>query len=325
MSGSPASAALADPAYRRAETIRGILLAFASFMAFSFSDASVKLIRGLLPPYESAFFGALSALVVLPFLLERGERLRDIFSTTNRKLWIVRFLAYPLGIIGSVTAFSHLSMAEAFTLIFLQPSFVTLMSIAFLKEHIGLPRWIAIVLGFIGVLIVLRPGLRPLSVGHLGAIVAGLCGAISVVSFRASRGEKKISLFGAGILGGIVVCGLASLPGFVTPTLAQGGMLASYGLLAALANVLLMHAAFHVSAGAIAPTQYSQMLWALLIGYFVFGDTADTATLIGIALIIASGLITLRRERVTHAPEPPPIAVSRGHSASVLIHETEAE
>ncbi|MBB2162423.1 DMT family transporter [Gluconacetobacter sacchari] len=302
--------------------MRGILLAFGAFAAFSCSDASVKLIRDGLPPYECAFFGSLSALVVFPFLLGGKDRLTDVFATRNRRLWMVRFIAYPLGIIGSVTAFSHLSMAEAFTLIFLQPSFVTLMSIVFLRERIGLPRWVAIGLGFVGVLIVLRPGLRPLSIGHLGAVVAGMAGAVSVVTFRASgTHEKQISLFGAGILGGITICGLVSIPGFALPTPHQAGLLAGYGLLAAVANVLLMHAAFHAPAGAIAPTQYSQMIWALAIGHLVFGDSADMVTLSGIGLIICSGLITLVREQEKHVPGPPPIAVSRGHAASMLVSE----
>ncbi|MBO1326721.1 DMT family transporter [Acetobacter sp. TBRC 12305] len=303
-------------------TFYGILLGFAAFAFFSFSDTSVKLIRDGLPPYESAFIGAVFGLLVFPFLLAPGDRLSDVWRTSDRRLWLVRFVSYPAGVIGSVTAFSHLPMAEAFTLIFLQPSFVTLLSIAFLKERIGLPRSFAIVLGFVGVLIVLRPGMRPLSIGHLGALVAGLGGALSVVTFRAAGpNEKRISLFGAGILGGIVIGGLASLPTLVLPTLHQALLLASYGLLAALANILLMHAAFAASAAAIAPTQYSQMIWAVVIGYVVFGDKVDTPTVIGMVLIVGSGLITLVRERTIGGMEPPPIAVSRGHAASVLVAE----
>ena len=155
-------------------TTKGVLLGFASFAVFSFSDACVKLIRGGLPPYESAFFGAVFGLTILPFLLRKGDRWIDILSTTNLPLWLVRFLAYPMGVIGSVTAFTHLSMAEAFVLIFLQPAYITVMSVFCLQERVGYRRWSAVAIGFLGVLIVLRPGFRPLSIGHLGALFAGL-------------------------------------------------------------------------------------------------------------------------------------------------------
>jgi hypothetical protein len=98
-------------------TTKGVLLGFASFTVFSFSDACVRLIRGELPPYESAFFGAVFGLTILPFLLRRGDQWIDILSTTNLPLWLVRFLAYPMGVIGSVTAFTHLSMVVGIVLI----------------------------------------------------------------------------------------------------------------------------------------------------------------------------------------------------------------
>ena len=77
-------------------TTKGVLLGFAAFGVFSFSDACVKLIGGQLPPYESAFFGAVFGLTILPFLLRKGDRWIDIVSTTNLPLWLVRFLAFPV-------------------------------------------------------------------------------------------------------------------------------------------------------------------------------------------------------------------------------------
>lgn len=283
------------------------MLGFASFAAFTFSDASVKLVAGGVPPYESAFFGAVFGLVALPFL--RGtDRWGDIFVTVNRPLWWLRFASMGISTIGSVTAFTHLPMAEAFALIFLQPAYVTVMSVLFLHERVRLIRWGAVVLGFIGVLVVLRPGFRELSIGHLGAVLAGLGGSLSIVIFRAvGPREKRLSLYGAGVVGGITLCGLIMAAHFIWPSPRIWLCLAGYGLLAALANVLMMRAARHAPAAVLAPTQYSQMLWALLIGAVVFHDRIDTPTLIGIVLIIGSGLVTVLREKKRGTALPPPM------------------
>lgn len=273
---------------------KGVLLGFAAFVAFTLSDASVKLIAGRLSPYESAFIGAALGLLCLPFLKQRGERMSDLFRTVNRPLWIVRFLSYPMGVIGSVTAFTHLSMAEAFVLIFLMPTYITLLGLFWLKEPVDRRGWAALIVGFLGVLIVLRPGFRELSIGHLGAIVAGLGGSVTVLATRAiGTRETRISLIGAGLLGATVICGVIAIPGFIWPTLSQWGMLTGYGFLAALGSWLVMRAALYAPGSYVGPTQYSQMIWAILIDYIVFRTTIDLPMVIGIVLIVGSGLLTL--------------------------------
>lgn len=290
---------------RTDQTLKGVSLAFLSFAAFSWSDASVKMIEGALTPFEMGFWGAVFMLAGFPFLLKKDDRWYDAFRSTNRPLWILRFFSAAMGTIGSVAAFTYLSMAEAFALIFLLPSFVTIMSVIFLKETVGIRRWSAVVIGFIGVLVVLRPGFRELSIGHLGAVFAGLSGAISIIVYRAmGPTEKNISLYGAGIVGVLVVLGILMIPDFRWPTLIEWVMLAGYGLLAAFATIILMYAANHAPAAMIGPPQYSQMLWAILFGYLVFGDTVDLPMLVGIVLIISSGLLTLARERARDVPLP---------------------
>jgi len=303
-------------------SLKGVLFAFAAFAAFSFSDASVKLIDGVLSPYESAFFGAVFGLLALPLLMKKGDRWSDMFRSSNRPLWMLRFFAAAGGAIGSVTAFTHLSMAEAFALIFLLPSFVTIMSVIFLKEKVGIRRWAAVLVGFAGVLVVLRPGFRELSIGHLGAIVGGITGAVSIIIFRAmGPQEKNISLYGAGVLGWMTISGLLTISHFVPPGGVQWVYLAGFGLLAAAGNVLLMYAANHAPAALIGPIQYSQMLWAILLGYLVFGDSIDMPTWIGIVLIVGSGLLTLIRERQRGTPLPPPVAAADSQAAVAVTPE----
>lgn len=297
-------------------TLRGVFLAFAAFLAYSISDAAVKMIDGRISPIESAFFGACFGIAALPFLLKRTDRWVDIVKTTNRPLWLLRFFSSGAGSIGSVTAFTHLSMAEAFCLIFLLPSFVTIMSVVFLKEQVGIRRWSAVIIGFIGVLVVLRPGFRELSIGHVGAVFAGLSGALSIVIFRAiGPSEKNISLYGAGLLGTLLLCGVAMLPSFVPPSGQEWLMLAGYGLIGALGSVLLMYAAFYAPAAVLGPTQYSQMLWGILLGYLFFNDIVDMPMLVGMALIVGSGLLTILRERTRGVALPPPLVAADSQAA----------
>ena len=280
---------------------KGVLLGFACFAAYSISDAFVKSLRGSLPAYEAVFFGAALGLAALPFIKGKGHRWRDVVIANHPGLWWTRAITGAIGSIAAVTAFTALPMAETFALIFLMPIFVTLLSVLLLKEHVGWRRWSAVCIGFIGVMVVLRPGFRVLGIGHLAAIVCGLSGAISVVAMRrAGPHEKRISLYGAGVIGPLLLGGLLMLSHFVWPDLRQWGLLAGYGLLAALASVLLMLATLRAPANRVAPTQYSQMLWAIGFGYWLFGDRLDWPMLIGIALILGAGLFTLvREEKVT--------------------------
>ncbi|HET6805393.1 MAG TPA: DMT family transporter [Frateuria sp.] len=280
---------------------KGVLLGFACYAAYAISDAFVKSLHGTLPAFEAVFFGAVLGLVAIPFIRKPGDRWHEVFVAKRPSLWWIRAVTGAVCNVSAVVAFTHLPMAETFALIFLMPIFVTVLSVVFLKEHVGWRRWSAVLAGFVGVLVVLRPGLRHLGLGHVAAITCGMAGAISVVALRmAGAHEKRVSLFGAGVIGPLVAGGVLMLPAFAWPTLQQWGLLAGYGLLAGLAGVLLMLATQLVPANRVAPTQYSQMLWAIGFGYWLFGDTLDWPMLVGIVLILGAGLFTLvREEQVT--------------------------
>jgi S-adenosylmethionine uptake transporter len=277
--------------------LKGVLLGFACFAAYAVSDAFVKSLHGTLPAFEAVFFGAAMGLLAIPFIRTPGDRWHEVFVARRPSLWWIRAVTGAITNLSAVVAFTHLPMAEVFALIFLMPIFVTVLSVVFLKEHVGWRRWSAVIAGFVGVLVVLRPGFRQLGVGHAAAIACGMAGAVSVVALRmAGAHEKRISLYGAGVIGPLAVGGVLTLASFHWPTLQQWGLLAGYGLLAGLAGVLLMLATQLVPANRVAPTQYSQMLWAIGFGYWLFGDTLDWPMLAGIVLILGAGLFTLVRE-----------------------------
>ena len=276
---------------------KGVLLGFACYAAYAISDAFVKSLHGSLPAYEAVFFGSMLGLLALPLLKKRGDRWRELVVAQRPGLWWLRAVASAVGSIAAVVAFTALPMAEAFTLIFLLPIFVTILSVLVLKEHVGWRRWSAVVAGFIGVLVVLRPGFRALGIGHLAAVVCGLCGAISIVALRlAGQGEKRLPLYGAGIVGPMLFTALLMLHDFRWPQPWQWGLLLGYGLLSALAAVLLMLAMQRAPANQVAPTQYSQMLWGVVFGYVLFHDRLEWPMFVGMAIILGAGLFTFIRE-----------------------------
>jgi drug/metabolite transporter (DMT)-like permease len=277
--------------------VKGVLLGFMAFAAYALSDAFVKSLKGSLPAYEAVFFGAALGLTALPFIKARGDRWREVLVAQRRGLYLVRAIAGAVGSVAAVIAFTALPMAEAFALIFLLPIFVTMLSVLVLKEHVGWRRWSAVVAGFIGVLVVLRPGFRALGIGHLAAIICGLAGAISMIALRlAGPHEKRLTLYSAGMVGSTLLTGVLMLSRFRWPDLHQWLLLLGYGLLAALAAVLLMLATQKAPANHVAPTQYSQMLWAVLLGYVLFHDELDWPMAVGIAIILGAGMFTFVRE-----------------------------
>jgi drug/metabolite transporter (DMT)-like permease len=303
-------------------SFRGVLVAFASYAVYAFSDASVKILHGALSSYEVAFIGALLGFAAVPFLKTRNDRWLDMVRTTNRPLWMLRFACGAISSICSIIAFTLLPMAEAFALLFLLPSFVTILSVVFLKEDVRWQRWTAVIVGFIGILVVLRPGFRELSLGHLCAAIGGLTSAISIVIYRAiGPNEKRVSLYGAALFGTLIVSGLLMLSDMNWPTAWQWMFLASYGLLGTLGTVLLMFAAHMAPANLVAPPQYSQMIWAIGFGYFLFDDTLDLPMVFGIVLIICSGLLTLARERKRGTPLPAAVGADNSQAALATTGE----
>ncbi|KJV27731.1 DMT family transporter [Luteibacter yeojuensis] len=276
---------------------KGVMLGFACYAAYAWSDAFVKSLEGTLPAYEAVFFGAVLALVALPFLKKPGDRWTEVVVSKMPGLWLLRAMAGAIGNVTAVMAFTALPMAEAFCLIFLLPIFVTILSVVFLREHVGWRRWSAVVVGFLGVLVVLRPGFRQLGVGHVAAIICGITGALSIIALRmAGASEKRITLYGAGVVGPMIAGFIMMLPHFVWPGFHQWLLVLGYGLFAAAGAVLLMLATQNAPAARVAPTQYSQMLWAILFGYLIFHDHLDWPMLIGIVLILGAGLFTFVRE-----------------------------
>lgn len=275
----------------------GILLAFLSYLSFSCSDASLKAVGTGLPIFETGFFAALIALVPALFTKRPEDNWRNVLVPNRPWLLLLRMGSGTVGSILGIVAFTSLPLTEVYALIFLQPLFVTALSALVLKEKIGWKRWSAVVAGLVGVVLVVRPGFREIVPGHFAAVGIGFCGAITIIVLRIlGPSERRITLIGAALAGTIVVDGILMVPRFVTPDVHLVPILMLAGLGAGCGQLLIVLATRLAPASHVAPTQYSQIVWATVIGAAFFSEFPDVLAMLGMLIVTFSGLFTFSRE-----------------------------
>ena len=276
----------------------GIVLALAAYATFSFGDACIKALGGQLSIFEIGFFSTLFAGFFLLFARPRQERWRDFLRM--QRPWLVQARALSglgAGLLG-IAAFTSIPFAEAYALIFLSPFFVTLLSVVVLKEAVSGWRWATVFAGFLGVLLVVRPGFRALEPGHLAAVGVALMIATSVILLRLLSGrEKRTSILAVMVCYALVFNGVAALAtGAGVPGWAQLRLLLFAGGFAAAGQTLLMLATSFAPANRVGPTQYTQIAWATAIGAFAFGEYPDAVAILGLAIVAGAGLLMLVSE-----------------------------
>jgi len=278
----------------------GILLALIAYASYSCSDAVIKSLGGQFTVFEIGFFSTLSAACFLFFTRPRGERWRDFWRAGRP--WAVhgRALAGLASGVLSVYAFTTIPLAEVYALIFLAPLFVTILSTVVLKEKVGPWRWLAVVTGFAGVMLVVRPGFRELHLGHLAALTIAFLAAISIILMRSlAQQEKRTTMLGVLVGYGLLFNGLgAAATSFTLPDLRQAVWLAMAGAFTAGGQFLQLMAARYAPANRVAPTHYSQIVWAVVLGASFFQEYPDALSLVGLVVVGASGLLTMVREEV---------------------------
>ncbi|WP_105383043.1 DMT family transporter [Neorhizobium alkalisoli] len=277
----------------------GVLIALLSYATFSWGDACIKASRGGMSVFQIGFLVAAAAAFFLFFAHGPEERWRDFWRT--KRPWLVQARAITgsgAGILG-VYAFTTIPMAEAYSLIFLSPFFVTLLSTLILKEQIGPWRWGAVFAGFCGVLLVVRPGFRELSLGHLAALGIAFLTATTVILLRSlSRTEKRTTILGVMMIYALVINAAGMmLTGAKVPSVREISLVLAAGAFSACGQVLLLQAMKLAPANHVAPTQYSQIAWAAAIGAAVFQEYPDRLAIVGLVIVALAGLTTLIREK----------------------------
>jgi S-adenosylmethionine uptake transporter len=301
--------AVASPAASRS-VARGIGTALLSYACFSTSDAMIKLSSGRFSVFQIAL--TLSLFALLPVLaLTRGQGGLRALVPTLPGLVLARGLLTGACALLCWEAFARMPLADGYAILFASPVLVTALSVPLLGERVGWRRWAATGVGFAGVLVMIRPDFAAVGSGHAMALAAVLFGSLSFVVLRKIGPREKSAPVMAGVF---LTIAAASAPfavrDFVPPTGAELLVLALAGLLQGAGQAGLVLATRETPAAVVAPFQYSQMVWAVLFGFLLFGDRPQPALFAGLALVVGSGLYTLWRETVRRRPVT--LTVGRG-------------
>ena len=274
----------------------GVLFAFSAYALYSCCDAIIKGLGHGLSVYEIAFFTTLFSLVPVFLTTPKGENWLYFWKLNNPWLVHLRGLSGVLGNFCIIFAFVSIPLAEAYSLAFLAPIFIVLISVTILKEKVSPQRWLILGASFIGVLIVVRPGFRDLHPGHLAAVCAAVFGAVTTtVLRRVAKEETRTSLIGMASLYILVVNGVLML---VTremhwPSWAELAGLLVIGALGGSGNLLFIAATRAVQASQIAPLQYSQIFWAVLFGTVFYHEYPDAVGIVGLFVIVIAGVLNV--------------------------------
>ena len=291
--------------------VRGALFALAAFAIFSTHDVIIKILGGSYSPVQVVFFS-----VLLSFPLATVMLMRDTTAGTlipRHPWWLaLRTAAAVLTGVSAFYAFSVLPLAQTYAIIFASPLIITVLAIPVLGERVRLRRWMAVLVGLIGVMIVLRPGAEPLTLGHLAALAAAVGGSTAAIVVRKIGADERpvVMLLYPMVVNFAVMAALLPLV-YIPMPVEHLGLLGVVALFAWTASRMIIVAYQSGEAAIIAPMQYSQIIWASLYGFLFFDEVIDAPTAIGAGVIIASGLYIVLRESRGTSSENTPVLRSR--------------
>ena len=281
---------------------RGILYMLIATSCFAVLDASAKLVSRELHVVQAVWGRYLFNFLFFAPLLVLWVKPRQLLATRNLRLQLVRSVL----LVGSTSFFwiglTYLPLADAITIAFVSPLMVTAFSVPLLGERVGVHRWGAVLVGLAGVAVIVRPGAEDVNWGVAMPLLSAVCYALYQILTRlVSRTDEALTSLFFGALGGAVLTSLA-LPVVWEPMSWRLWVaLAWLGLLGSVGHFLLIRAFSAAPASVLSPFNYSGLIWAVLLGWAIFGDLPDRWTMAGAALIVSSGLYTLHRERKRRA------------------------
>ncbi len=272
----------------------GVAFSLFAYLLYSCCDAIIKGFGTSLSVFEIAFWTALFSFLPAIFTKPKGEHWRQMHQMRHPWLVNLRSLTGVIGNLCIIYAFTHIPLAEAYSIAFLAPIFVVALSRIYLHEEVTLQRWMFLGASFLGVLLVVRPGFRELELGHLMALGAALMGGITTTTLRkVAPVEKRVSLLGLPLGYIVIINGILMLPTFSWPTAQEFAMLLLIGGLGGTGNIIFIAATRRSPISLIAPAQYSQILWAIVFGAIFFHEYPDAVAYCGLVVVAFGGILNV--------------------------------
>lgn len=276
---------------------RGMLLMLAGLALFSVLNGLVKFLAETFPVNQIIFFRNFFALATLLAMAPAlgGLKALRVANKGGLTLQAVQFT----GVLGFIfLAYRYMPLADATAISFLQPLLVVLLSAPFLGERVTRVGWIGVILGFAGVALMMRPTGTASAFGVSMALIGTVFSALSLLQQRnLSRGATSIAI-AFWTLGGSALLIAPTLPfGWVTPTPTQWAWLIGNGLASGACQYLTTRALYHAPVGAIAPLNYTKMIWAVLVGFLWFGEVPTFGMLAGSVTVIFASFIVYRDQK----------------------------
>lgn len=285
------------------KALLGMMLSAFGFSLYSIGDIFIKYAAGHYPPEKVAFFINMFFFPLILLMSNKVGGLKATLKTKHLKLHLLRSVLGMVVFFCMTTGFVKLGMAMSYTLIFSGPFIVSIMAIFFLGEKIGIYRWSAIAVGFVGVLIVLRPSMQ-MEMAALGIILAAFCYAGSTVIIRKiGEGEPLLAFsFYGQIVSSVLFGAMMIWKGEMSmPATEHLWLFAATAVFHVFANFSVSRAFQITETSVAAPFQYVQLLWGLGAGLLLFNQGIDVWTAVGGAIIVGSGVYMIHRERIRHS------------------------
>jgi drug/metabolite transporter (DMT)-like permease len=281
------------------KALLAIGLALCGYFTFSIVDVAAKYLGAIYNVHLILFIANFIGFVVLCgfILIHKGPR--AIIPRQRFDLHLFRAALMVANSYFIVAGLTYISIADMYGLLFASPFIMTILSIFILKETVGLHRWVSIIVGFIGVLIILQPGYSTMNLGMLFGVCAALVLGMNAIVIRMIGSGEYTPIFPFYAMLAVTLFNAPfALMDFVMPPLAHLAIFAVYGVGIVIAIGLIARA--YVTApttATIAPFVYSSMIWAVLFGYLIFDDIPKITTYIGAAVIMSAGFYLLYREQ----------------------------